>query len=334
MYNFGRELKAYLNNGHYELESHDFAHENSVRIFAFDNGILSFEDVQVDDKPKILITNPKDCRYMSELEPFHKMGGGQIRFLIFSKKDFSKLSVFIDNKPMKGVVEKLQSSVFQLKWDSQFYLQGIHEIRIEMTIDGEKTIKIQQFSLDGSIPSLSWSHIIGRLVLLTNWPFVFRFFYFSFHFFLIFSLIFKLGNINNMRKEIYYFFLFYSIYLLFGPWIFIEISDNVFGAIFTTGILRLDSFEFIPNVDLINSFTIWHLYFSFSVILLYFIYEKKFSYFFKIVFFLYLVTRIRSFWYYITRNSLSLKSIQISIFSPCGLIFYAFILYFSIKNFK
>jgi hypothetical protein len=334
MYNFGRELKAYLNDGHFELESHDFAHENSVRIFAFDNGILSFKDVQVDDTPKILITNPKDCRYLSDLEPLHKMKDNQIRFLIFSKKDYSSLKVFIDNKLVTGVIEKLKSSVYQLKWDSKFYSQGIHEIRIEMTIDGEMTTTTQQFSLDGSIPLLSWNHMIGRIVLLTNWSFVIRFFYFSFHFFLIFSLIFQLGHIDQMKSEIYYFFLSYSIYLLFGPWIFIEISDNVFGAIFTTGILRLDTFEFIPNVDLINSFTIWHLYFSFSVILLYFIYEKQFNSLFKHVFFLYLATRIHSFWYYITRNSLSAKSVQISIFSPCGLIFYAFILYFSIKNYK
>ena len=173
-----------------------------------------------------------------------------------------------------------------------------------------------------------------------------RFFYFSFHIFLIISLIFKLGNIGDMKRNVYLFFLFSSIYLLFGPWMFIEvagkkieknfnlkkISDDVFGAVFTIGILRLDNYSFIPNVDIIHTFSIWYLYFSFSLILLYFVYEKNLNYYLKLLFGGFLLLRLHHFWYFIARNRLSIKSVQISSLSPCGFLFFSIIFMFYLKT--
>eukprot|EP01080_Neovahlkampfia_damariscottae_P010150 gene10150-2570_t len=256
MYSMGTELKAMLDNGHLELESPDFAHENNVRLFAFDNDIMSFIDIKVDDKPKILVTNPKDCRYISELEPLHRMKDNQIRFLLFSQKEHTNIEVYIDGELINAEVDRLKSPVYQTSWDSSKYSSGLHDLKIVVKFDEEEFVQNQKFSLDGTQPNLTFKSFIGRMVLLTNWTFTLRFFYFTFHLFLMISLIFKLGEIKNMKRNIYYFFLFSSIYLLIGPWMFIEIADNVFGAVFTIGLLRIDDYSFIPNVDVIHSFSI------------------------------------------------------------------------------
>lgn len=48
-----------------ELEADDMFGSRQYRILALDHGTLSFRDLEVDQWPAILITNPKDARFIS-----------------------------------------------------------------------------------------------------------------------------------------------------------------------------------------------------------------------------------------------------------------------------
>jgi hypothetical protein len=169
MYSIGKNLKAKVEKGQLELEVRDFIGNKTFRVLAFDNDIFSFIDVKLNEYPIILLTNPKDCRYLSEYEPLNRMKSStHIRMLIFSPKRVSSIKIFIDGVALNSNVENvLNSNLYVARWIPQRYENGVHKIKVEVESIDLKNFVEYDFSLDGSTPELNEEEKIAKF-LLTN----------------------------------------------------------------------------------------------------------------------------------------------------------------------
>jgi hypothetical protein len=86
----------------HELELADFKIHRYYRVFAYDHSIYSFIDVEMNQNPVILITNPKDSRFISEREPLQRIvSSTHIRALIITETNAAiNAEVFIDGKSL------------------------------------------------------------------------------------------------------------------------------------------------------------------------------------------------------------------------------------------
>jgi hypothetical protein len=153
-------MKARL-EGHLELEALDFKTRHSMRVMAIDNGMFSFVDTKFDEYPIILITNPKDAKFLGR-EPIARMFRGKIRIMVFSPSQVRQVDVSINGVYIGRAVF---SKVWSVDWNPARYSTGIHKISVS-AIDGngQRTVE-QEFSLDGSIPALStYDDYVGRLL--------------------------------------------------------------------------------------------------------------------------------------------------------------------------
>lgn len=160
-------------NGLLELELGDWKDNRMFRILAFDSGIFSFRDFQVDKNLNknsifILITNPKDFQFKTDREPFYLARySTHIRFLVFSRYQILSAKVFIDGLP-KGQAVKANNSqnLYTLEWNPFEYLSGVHKIKIIIQ-DNKNNIKIvsQSFALDNSVKPFGF---LSNFVLLVD----------------------------------------------------------------------------------------------------------------------------------------------------------------------
>lgn len=163
-------LKANFENAHLELEVQDFKSNNKYRILSFDHDIFSFVDLRYDQLPAILVTNPKDCRYLSNYEPLHRMiQSTHIRMFVFSKTQNVDIEVLIDDKKLNNPIIKGENNFYSIKWNPSDYQVGIHKIKVIANDTTSKNFIEYDFSLDGSIPSLNFQEFIGYAALYYYW---------------------------------------------------------------------------------------------------------------------------------------------------------------------
>eukprot|EP01080_Neovahlkampfia_damariscottae_P011835 gene11835-5165_t len=169
-------LKAKIPNSHLELEVADFKQTQKLRLLAFDHDIFSFKDFYFNQFPVILVTNPKEAKYLSENEPTYKIGNStHIRMLIFSEGRINKIQVFIDQIELKEQINFIGNNMFVMAWDVSKYSKGIHWIKVIAEDSKEnKNFVEYQFSLDGSVPQLTMTEISGHFVLRTDWTLILR----------------------------------------------------------------------------------------------------------------------------------------------------------------
>jgi hypothetical protein len=106
-------LKAKVYKSQLELVLKDFVNNNIYRILAIDNDILSFIDAKLNEFPIILVTNPKDSRFLSEYEPFYRiLTSTHIRMFIFSPNIINNIKIFIDNKMLNSKPKNVKNSSF------------------------------------------------------------------------------------------------------------------------------------------------------------------------------------------------------------------------------
>eukprot|EP00795_Rhopilema_esculentum_P003471 gene3471-1852_t len=154
--------------GHLELEAGDWKENRRYRIMAVDHDIFSFVDATFGEMPVVLVTNPKDARFVA---PSHESVEGiikstHIRFFVFSKVQPSTVSVYIDNQPICKNAKHSGPSFYVCPWKPKEHASGLHEILISVTdsLQGESTFRFP-FALDGSIPLLD---MIPAFIMLAN----------------------------------------------------------------------------------------------------------------------------------------------------------------------
>lgn len=163
-------LKAKFDKSHLELEVQDFKYNHKYRIMAIDHDIFSFVDVRHDQLPAILVTNPKDSRYLSEHEPLYRMAqSSHIRFFVFSQSQNVDIQIFIDNKKLEGPIIRGEQGFYTMKWNSSDYSLGLHKIKVFAKDSNLENFVEYDFSLDGSKPSLKFNELIGYIVLSYYW---------------------------------------------------------------------------------------------------------------------------------------------------------------------
>lgn len=87
---------------YFELELNDFGWDRYYRVAIFDHDLFSFEDVELNSWPVIVITNPKDAQFLSNREPLIRQNWStHIRVFIFTPGNAPptwRVNVFIDNR--------------------------------------------------------------------------------------------------------------------------------------------------------------------------------------------------------------------------------------------
>eukprot|EP01029_Cantina_marsupialis_P012528 TRINITY_DN2766_c2_g1_i1.p1 TRINITY_DN2766_c2_g1~~TRINITY_DN2766_c2_g1_i1.p1 ORF type:complete len:760 (-),score=167.57 TRINITY_DN2766_c2_g1_i1:127-2406(-) len=189
-----QNMYARVNGGVLELEGADLKNNLLYRIHAFDHGIHSFIDAKLYDGPHILITNPKDSRFLVNVEPTGMIADStHIRLMVFSPngEKVKRVSVLIDNEsleqPPAGTCDCLRCvnipdaavgnnrcatellktpnskhPLYTTPWnpDSAAVKEGLHEIHVFVELQGGSFVETRQwFSVDGTTSPLGSSGI-------------------------------------------------------------------------------------------------------------------------------------------------------------------------------
>ncbi|XP_077989648.1 transmembrane protein 62-like [Glandiceps talaboti] len=238
-------MQAQEKTGTLELEVADWKDNRVYRVMAFDHDILSFVDVKFNQWPVILITNPKDARFLAaKHEPVGKIKHStHIRMLVFSPQPIESVVVEIDGKHM-GYVNHVEGPLYVLKWKPSQYSEGLHVIKVTAKDSANHESQVQHyFSVDGSRP-LQW--LVPAVILMGDWVLTVK---------LLFTILYLGGVISlpiikwltrkqevghhrgwcrdivllTKTENLYYPLLVMGIYTTMGPWFFGEIIDGYVG---------------------------------------------------------------------------------------------------------
>ncbi|XP_066464441.1 transmembrane protein 62-like [Eleutherodactylus coqui] len=250
-------LHSQHHQGTLELELGDWMHNRRYRIFAFDHDLFSFVDLQFDEWPAILITNPKSALYTNPAEePLQRiLHSTHIRILVFSPHPITSVKVFLDGKEVGEAVHS-SGPLYVLEWMAENYKTGLHEIKVkaEDAAEGSQS-RSHLFSLEDDaavsfsiFPSLIllMDHyvvsqvlfilaVLSQLILLIFYRFkrrtilrgppgYFRLASFSMH-------------VLSKNNTFFYTILLLNLYTAVGPWFIGEIIDGHVGACFAFGVV-------------------------------------------------------------------------------------------------
>ncbi|PRP81817.1 hypothetical protein PROFUN_10806 [Planoprotostelium fungivorum] len=140
-------------NGFWELELADFKMKRMFRLMALDHSIYNFVDVQLDQFPIVMVTNPKDARFLSDLEPLDRMRkSSHVRVIIITPTPSSiTAQAFIDDVILGNLSYTGEKHLWTVPWNPLDYEEKLHRLRI-VTTDSDGNVKefSSQFSLDGT----------------------------------------------------------------------------------------------------------------------------------------------------------------------------------------
>ena len=140
------------------------------RVLAIDNGLLSFTDVKHGDWPVVLITNPKNSKYVApRVEKLENiLVSDVVRILAFSPHGISSVSVQLNKEDWK-LCQKEKENIFTVQWEPSQYVGSINVIRVEVVDGFGETREISQSFVveQDSISSLSYS-LYARLILQSS----------------------------------------------------------------------------------------------------------------------------------------------------------------------
>lgn len=154
--------------GHLELELGDFTHSKRFRMMAFDHDIFSFVDAFVGKWPIVLVTNPKDARFLvPSREPYQRMArSSHIRMLVFSPLKIVSIELEIDGHKHFPPYAVDDGPLYVSPWQPSNYEFGLHTLQV-VAVDaaGGSVMYKHTFSLDGTSLSLD---LLPQLLLLTD----------------------------------------------------------------------------------------------------------------------------------------------------------------------
>ncbi|XP_062503403.1 transmembrane protein 62-like [Corticium candelabrum] len=253
MYDGVTKLHTLHKSGYLELELGDWKYNRRFRVIAVDHDLMSFTDASFGNWPIILVTNPKDARYISALEPWQRMiHSTHIRILIFSPTLVESVLVSIDNGVVNTKANQVGGPLFVASWEPNHFHSGLHTITVTVKdTDGHATSITQPFSLDGSRMTLKSA--LSSFILLTDFCILGRVLFVSSLLFVIVPLIvarFASSWIQSKKQDtladryiivasknsLFYPHVMYAFYLALGPWFVGEIVTDHWGIVFAYGI--------------------------------------------------------------------------------------------------
>lgn len=141
---------------------------NRFRLMAFDHDLFSFSDVTLGSWPLILVTNPKDARFLSpSREPTRRMlHSSHVRMLVFSHHKLVSLRLIINEEQLPTPVPVNSGPLYVSPWQPTKYANGLHVMRVEAVDSiGSTSTYRQTFSLDNTLAPID---LLPQLLLFTD----------------------------------------------------------------------------------------------------------------------------------------------------------------------
>ncbi|KAL9850981.1 transmembrane protein 62 [Geothlypis trichas] len=255
-------LHSQHRGGTLELELGDWMDNRRYRILAFDHDLLSFTDLNFEEWPVVLITNPKSFLYSSSAhEPLVKiLYSTHIRILAFSPSVIISVKVYIDGVHL-GNAHQVSGPLYVLKWSPQNYSEGFHHIDVTVQdasgrigtrghLFGMEENLSLRFDFWSSVILLTDHYVLARVLFgltvliqitllvvfrhlqkpaLKGKPGLLTLTSYSLHVF-------------SKTNTFYYSILVLNLYTILGPWFVGELIDGQMGACFSFGVFVGGSF--------------------------------------------------------------------------------------------
>ncbi|XP_009073213.1 PREDICTED: transmembrane protein 62, partial [Acanthisitta chloris] len=255
-------LHSQHRGGTLELELGDWMDNRKYRILAFDHDLFSFADLNFEEWPVVLITNPKSFLYSSSAhEPLVKiLYSTHIRILAFSPYVIISVEVYIDGAHL-GNAHQVSGPLYVLKWNPQNYSEGFHHIDVTV-LDASGRISTRghifameenlslRFDFWPSVILLTDHYVLARvlfgLMVLIQISLLVAFRYLQKP-----TLKEKPGlltltsyslHVFSKTNTFYYSILVLNLYTILGPWFVGELVDGHMGACFSFGVFVGGSF--------------------------------------------------------------------------------------------
>uniref|UniRef100_A0A8D0L1R7 Transmembrane protein 62 n=1 Tax=Sphenodon punctatus TaxID=8508 RepID=A0A8D0L1R7_SPHPU len=199
------------------------------RILAFDHDLLSFADLNFEEWPVVLITNPKSLLYSSSAhEPLGRiLHSTHIRILAFSSYSITSVKVSIDGVHL-GDALQVSGPLYTLKWDPQNYSQGLHQIAvIVQDANGKSSTREHKFAMEEKL-TLRFGFLPSFFLLTDHYILVSSFRPNSCHMFSLQKPLEPFLHFNLLRI---------NYFISTRPWFVGEIIDGQMGSCFSFGVV-------------------------------------------------------------------------------------------------
>ncbi|XP_073433736.1 transmembrane protein 62 isoform X1 [Dendrobates tinctorius] len=243
--------------GTLELELGDWMHNRRFRIFAFDHDLFSFVDLQHEEWPAILITNPKSALYSNPaVEALQQiLHSTHIRILVFSPDPITSVKVFIDRNEVGEAVHS-SGPLYVLQWMAEKYKTGLHEVKVKVTDAAERSrSRSHLFSLEDDA-NVHFSLFPTLILLMDHYVVSQVLFFLTVLSQVILLIIYRIRRRTILRgppgyftlasfsmhvlsknNTFFYAMLLLNLYTAVGPWFIGEIIDGHVGACFAFGVV-------------------------------------------------------------------------------------------------
>ncbi|XP_037252008.1 transmembrane protein 62 isoform X2 [Falco biarmicus] len=255
-------LHSQHRGGTLELELGDWMDNRRYRILAFDHDLFSFADLNFEEWPVVLITNPKSFLYSSSAhEPLVKiLHSTHVRILAFSPSVIISVKVNIDGVHL-GNAHQVSGPLYVLKWSPQNYSEGFHHIDVTVQdASGRISTRSHIFAMEENLsrrfdfwPSVILlidyyvlARVLFGLIVLIQITLLVIFRYLQKP-----ALKEKPGlltltsyslHVFSKTNTFYYSIMFLNLYTILGPWFVGELIDGQVGACFSFGLFVGGSF--------------------------------------------------------------------------------------------
>ncbi|KAG7305922.1 hypothetical protein JYU34_008475 [Plutella xylostella] len=246
--------------GYLELELGDWKDNRLYRLVAIDHGHLSFIDQKHNVWPLVLVTNPKNARYlMPGREPLAlSLASTHVRILAFSDVNIKTVEISFEKVHWMACYN-VEGPLYVAQWTPSLYKEGLHNMYVRVVDELDKEAFIEHpFSLDGTIINFP---VTPRILLMLDAGVVFQAVFSTLLILNVVPLVImritkqppQPGRSFHQRMirrmwllskvdRIFYPIVLYALYLPFGPWSIGELIDGHIGVIFAWGILIKGSF--------------------------------------------------------------------------------------------
>lgn len=138
------------------------------RLMVFDHDLFSFIDATVGNWPLVLVTNPKNAKFLAATrEPINRMlKSSHIRILVFCPEKIESIELEVDGQALSMPVAVNGGPLYVSPWQPNDYTIGLHDINVKVRdAIGRVTIYTHPFSLDGTPSPIEK---LPQLLLLTD----------------------------------------------------------------------------------------------------------------------------------------------------------------------
>lgn len=159
---YTKQKKGYL-----ELELGDWKDNRMYRLAAIDHGHFSFVDQKHNVWPLVLVTNPKNARYvMHGREPLQLIpGSSHIRILVFSDVAVKNVDISFDQISWM-TCRHTTGPLYVCHWLPHLFTKGVHYLYVKAYDEiGREAFVEHPFTLDGSVMSFE---ITARILLMLD----------------------------------------------------------------------------------------------------------------------------------------------------------------------